>query len=452
MNTIIQNIKKSISTFKKTVDNHLLQRYLALLVGIFLLASCQEEREWAILNKNANVEITVPKDVVLLKKDAAKTLSFSWAKPKLGVNVAIDYKLSLDKEENFKNPETFTTKKLSYDITIEKLNEILIDKGSTPGKATKVVARVEAVLSTTRKLISKVVSFNVTPYQTKVDITTPWGLVGSATPNGWGGPDVPFYKGSTSSEFVCFAVLKVGEIKFRKDNAWTVNYGKDAKEGTLKSSGDDIKVTKTSGYKIVFDTSKLTYSLEKFSWGLVGDATPNGWNGPDVYFYKTAVPDQWICHATLKVGKIKFRKDNAWTVNYGKDAKEGTLKSGGDNIKVTKAGDYKIIFNTKKLIYSLEKYSWGLVGDFSNWKAPDQKLKYDYITNTYQIKGVTLTKGGFKFRLNEAWTVNLGLDKAGVKGSLKQGSDDNIPVENGTYDISLDLSDSKKPKYTIKKK
>ena len=54
--------------------------------------------------------------------------------------------------------------------------------------------------------------------------------------------------------------------------------------------------------------------------------------------------------------------------------------------------------------------------------------------------------GEFKFRANDGWDINLG----GDINNLSFGAD-NIPVtEEGTYEISLDLSDSKQFKEIVK--
>jgi hypothetical protein len=47
--------------------------------------------------------------------------------------------------------------------------------------------------------------------------------------------------------------LKEGEIKFRFNNDWTINFG-DNKNGNLKYEGDNIKI-KNGNYEITLDLS-----------------------------------------------------------------------------------------------------------------------------------------------------------------------------------------------------
>ena len=75
-------------------------------------------------------------------------------------------------------------------------------------------------------------------------------------------------------------------------------------------------------------------------WGLVGSATKNGWNGPDVTFTEDKnMKGVWVLNdVKLSDGEIKFRFNNDWTSNLGKD-KDGKLNFDSENISV-KAGTY----------------------------------------------------------------------------------------------------------------
>ena len=95
-------------------------------------------------------------------------------------------------------------------------------------------------------------------------------------------------------------------------------------------------------------------------WGLVGNATENGWDGPNQKF----VPDfginegyYYIQGAVLSDGFIKVRQNDAWGVNYGDDGNDGTLESGGADIPVD-AGTYNITINFSVDPPTIEKYAW----------------------------------------------------------------------------------------------
>ncbi len=75
-------------------------------------------------------------------------------------------------------------------------------------------------------------------------------------------------------------------------------------------------------------------------WGLVGSATKNGWDGPDINFSEDKNKKGiWVLkNVPLTDGEIKFRFNNDWSFNLGNNEK-GKFVNGGDNIKV-KAGLY----------------------------------------------------------------------------------------------------------------
>ena len=63
----------------------------------------------------------------------------------------------------------------------------------------------------------------------------------------------------------------------------------------------------------------------------------------------------WELTLDLTVGEIKFRQNGGWDVNYGDNGGDGSLEPGADNIKVSAAGTYKIVFDIFNLNYRLIK-------------------------------------------------------------------------------------------------
>ncbi|MBE0424751.1 MAG: SusF/SusE family outer membrane protein, partial [Lutibacter sp.] len=92
------------------------------------------------------------------------------------------------------------------------------------------------------------------------------------------------------------------------------------------------------------NSSALTYTIEAYTWGLVGDATTNGWDGPDMPMAYDSFSDTWKAIVTLKTGEMKFRFNNDWGLNYGDTGADGTLENGGANIAVT-AGNYLVVLD-----------------------------------------------------------------------------------------------------------
>ncbi|NNM10281.1 MAG: RagB/SusD family nutrient uptake outer membrane protein, partial [Flavobacteriaceae bacterium] len=91
-----------------------------------------------------------------------------------------------------------------------------------------------------------------------------WGIIGSATPNGWGDPDEDMYETGTD-QYALYLDLVAGEMKFRFDNAWTINLGDNGADGSLEQDGANIAIAEDGTYFITLDVANLTYSVEQLS-------------------------------------------------------------------------------------------------------------------------------------------------------------------------------------------
>ncbi|MDY0779483.1 SusE domain-containing protein [Tenacibaculum sp. IB213877] len=175
------------------------------------------------------------------------------------------------------------------------------------------------------------------------------GIVGSAY-NDWGAtPDFMLEYDYYSDVFRGIVTLLDGEMKFRMNNAWDINYGDTGADGTLEIGGDNI-ITTNGIYIVTVDLNNNLYTLEEIDnvWGLVGSAY-NDWGAtPDAQFTRDwSQPNDeiWILKdVTLLDGEYKFRANNAWDVNYGDTGADGTLEVGGDNL-ISTAGTYTITLN-----------------------------------------------------------------------------------------------------------
>ena len=124
---------------------------------------------------------------------------------------------------------------------------------------------------------------------------------------------------------------------------------------------------------------------------MIGDATPTGWDA-DTDMEFNAAKQRFYVDLTLIDGKIKFRADDDWAVNWG--GADGVLSAGGADIAVA-AGNYRIYVNlndpanpTYELnakMYGQDENAgsttpepepepepepvkgWGLVGEYNGW-------------------------------------------------------------------------------------
>jgi hypothetical protein len=89
-------------------------------------------------------------------------------------------------------------------------------------------------------------------------------------------------------------------------------------------------------------------------WGIIGSATPGGWDNDTDLAYDLGTK-KYSYDGALKAGEYKFRKDNAWSVNRGDNGADGTMEQNGDNMKIAVDGNYLITVDFKTDKYEIVK-------------------------------------------------------------------------------------------------
>ena len=198
---------------------------------------------------------------------------------------------------------------------------------------------------------------------------------------GWNHGNSQFLFSFSGDEITYEAIVDFGEkaangFKLTGIAGWddTCNWGTDgdapapdpeAASISLISSGGSGNIMAYSKrfYRLVFDRSTLTLSnkLSFNSMGIIGDATPGGWDTDTEMNFDTQKQRFWV-DVTLSAGEFKFRADNDWTINFG--GADGHLSQNGDNIKAT-AGNYRVyatLNNSAEITYELNAGDYGAGG------------------------------------------------------------------------------------------
>ena len=173
-----------------------------------------------------------------------------------------------------------------------------------------------------------------------------------------------------------------------------------------------LRTTKNLVNKFNVDVSALNNSLGTLSkWGLVGDATLNQWNGPDMEMHETGT-NTYALYADLTAGEIKFRFDEDWGNNYGDDNTDGSLEAGGSNITVASPGTYFITLDLNTLTYSIAPF------------AGDKRGMFHKDGQTLEIEEISSFENGY------AVTKFKNIDSSGNQGSDAAGDfvDTDIPL------------------------
>ena len=268
------------------------------------------------------------------------------------------------------------------------------------------------------------------------------GIIGDATPGGWDNDTDMTMTGE--GVYTINVELTDGEVKFRANNAWELNWGgTDFPSGSAVIGGDNIQVV-AGTYNVTLDINNLTYSFVEDagleSVGLIGDATPGGWDtDTDLTVNDDGI---WTGIIGLGAGEVKFRANNAWDLSWGAtDFPSGTATSdNGPNIPVT-AGIYLVTFDPATGDYSFKPASIGLIGSATanGWDSDLDMTPNPEVPGEVSLTTTLTDNGEVKFRVNDDWAYNWGgadfPSGTGIPGG------DNIPVATGgEYTVKFNVN------------
>ena len=318
-----------------------------------------------------------------------------------------------------------------------------------------------------------------------------WGLVGEF--NGWGAePDAML--ASDGTYLVAKGVALSGQVKFRKDADWAVNFGAPGDvepvevafntELELVAGGKNFTIAEGTYDVYLDDVNAKAWFITDGSypgggtapveaeWGLIGSlAACNSWtNNVKLYVEGDYMVAKGVVFA--ENDQFKFRKGEAWGTEV---VYEGTVMpdaeyacaAGGGNSTIGAAGTYDVyLANSLDKFYvmtpgktpadageaqktytdpSADTFVVGFSGSAIGWDDPSfeandraafvSKTLTDEATfaGTYEFKleGLAIAENDeFKVRINGQW---IGVGGATVEGLAVSGSDNFIAGATGTY-------------------
>ncbi len=336
---------------------------LVTMIGFY---SCQKEGTNVVLDPN-NITSPVLKSptdgstMTFTKENSANTVTFAWSSAQYGFNVAVNYYVQIDRKgNNFKNALSVghTKSKDSLNVLVNDLNNkvLLLEVDPQVPLPIDVSFRVIAIVSSqVDTVFSQVTNVNITPFY--IPIAYPQLYVPGAY-QGWN-PGAADSIGSLNSDgnFEGYIYMKTaGEFKFTSARDWShTNYGSGSTSGALSTDGSagNLSVPDSGFYKFNVNTTDLTWTSLKTTWGLIGDATPGGWS-TDTPMHYSPTTQLWTVTLNLVVGDIKFRANGSWDLNYGSKDQNGRLQFNTGNIHVATAGSYTIVLDLSHTVYKYE--------------------------------------------------------------------------------------------------
>lgn len=131
----------------------------------------------------------------------------------------------------------------------------------------------------------------------------------------------------------------------------------------------------------------------------------------------------------------------------------------GSNFAAPSGGYYEVTFNFNDSTWTQTATTWSIIGDATpgGWST-DTQMTYDATNQVWKVTADMKTAGSFKFRANNDWKIDFGIDS---KGNLAYADNpffgytaglNNITVPaDGNYTITLDLSHAGVYTYTAVK-
>jgi hypothetical protein len=297
-------------------------------------------------------------------------------------------------------------------------------------------------------------------------------LVGSATGGGWGNPVPTTTQQFTQVDSVTYTgnfylgggqaydMLPVNGSWSAKYNVSSANTPNIASGGAFQYStgpGSDIPAPAQSGvYTIHVDFQGGTFTVTPVQLYNVLYVPGNyqGWapaSAPNLASIKQDGKYEGYVNLTDNTG-FKLTDVPNWNGTIYGDAGAGntgvlTSTNGGNNMLAPGVGYYFIQADTKANTWSATQVTmWGLIGDFNGWST-DVPMTYSASNNDWTATFTGAAAGGFKIRLNGAWTTSYGT--GGIANSLTTSSGGNIPFPAGTHTVTFWLNSAGYYSYSI---
>tara|TARA_R110002051_G_scaffold69946_1_gene125779 strand:+ start:11441 stop:12514 length:1074 start_codon:yes stop_codon:yes gene_type:complete len=339
---------------------------------LFTFTSCEDDAQLTklpIVRFLAPIEAT-PNSIVLSKDtNFESVISVSWLDVEFPIKAPVTYTLAIDVaadtfgDNGWANAIRIPSGEdvLSKSVLGINLNEYAANLGLLPDIEGELVLRVEAYMD--RYVYSEPITIQVTPYLDEIAFGEIY-LPGSY--NGWdpttasklSAIDTGIYQGYLTVNSPDGLVFKI-----TPEQNWSEFYGLDVNGNLALGADGDLSLPDFGSYQITVNLNTLSYTIVPYSWGVIGNATPAGWDADTDMSYDYSA-STWKFTGNLVSGALKFRLNNEWTINYGtEDGNSGNVvdavmyldNPGAHNI--IEAGNYEVTFRINPITSDTITYS-----------------------------------------------------------------------------------------------
>ena len=159
---------------------------------------------------------------------------------------------------------------------------------------------------------------------------------------GYGGPGVAMTTSDDVNYSLANFIFTSGNAYFRQNGNNNLTYGSTAfPAGTAVASGPSIPINGGEWY-VTFNRVTGVYNFDYPQIGILGSAL-NGWTTDTDL--QTNDGFNYNIQVSLTTGAVKFRKNNAWGIDWGGTSfPSGTGTQGGPDINIPTASTYYVTF------------------------------------------------------------------------------------------------------------
>jgi len=335
-----------------------INKIVAVCAIVLLSASCTDDGELTTLssvNFGGDLQASSTTIVIDAENRYQPVTTLSWQNVQFPVNAPVTYALQFDVPTDTLGATAWANAKrvevgeevLSKSFTGADLNALALSLDLQPDVAGHLVVRAVATLD--RSVYSNAIVLNITAFVPVITITE---IYMPGQYQNWDPATAAKLKAIDVGVFQGYATFPEGllEFKFTPEKNWDKFYGSTGGSGIAEHDDDNLSVPAAGTYQITVNLNTLTFTAVPYSYGVIGTATPGGWDADTDMTYDH-VADVWTFTGALVPGALKFRLNDAWAINYGSaNAESGELDNGTvvlDNSgahTINDAGNYTVTF------------------------------------------------------------------------------------------------------------
>lgn len=352
--------------------------FLLFIVVPLIFLACEKDNIKAVISSNiAAPEILTPETSItvnLTAADSALLFPIRWEKADYGVQTVINYVVQADEAgKNFSSAKVLgTTTSDSLLFNFYTFNSMLTDVMKLPANtASNIEIRVIASFKTDT-VISDPVPLVVTPYLAVAPEVVHPALYIAGDFQGWDiGNALRISAFKTPDIYEGYFNVTGGSREFKvytlKD--WnSMSYGYGGAEVLIEANCacSNFMAPENGYYQFTADLNTMKYTLTPTTWGIIGDATPGGWDSSTPMTYNPATQVWTVTAKMIAGGSWKFRANDSWALNFGIGT-GGKLTyadhpvlgsvSGINNITVPSDGTYTITLD----LHDANNYKYSVV-------------------------------------------------------------------------------------------